>query len=328
LLLVTFVIAAAILAVPAFITKRVPVDIDVMVSQIEFDAEDANIAGLFGQTFSSAVTFSGFDHVSFSTGEARLAGKPPKKSSPVRVFESFGNDAQIEFKEITLDQVGSWGMNHVRIAATPGSPSRVSAIFESSVSSMTFAIGDYTPFSCRTCKSPSDGSLQSFSGEINAERPQLVQITSKQTPLSVAFNCDNGTSLLQGDIPVTGPVKFTRSSPANVRPISTVIAEGKIEVPGLTSKDRKIQAGDYIMLTAAPGFRISSLRVDYGLKVRLSGIPASIRIGKDSVHTESLEPSLLEWFHNHSPIVLFAQDVVLVSSAVLSIWKFLSENKS
>jgi hypothetical protein len=331
LLMAPFLIVAVLLAAPAFVPKSVPIDVDVTVSQIEFDTADTTIAGLFGQTFSSSVIFAGFDSVSFSTGEVRLVNPPPGLSSSLlRRFDSLPNDAQIEFNEVTLDQFGSSGSNHVRISATPVAPSHLTAIFLSPAATITFAIGESAPFSCRFCRPPSDGPMRNFSGAIAAERPQLVQIASKQGPLSVAFDCASGTSLLQADIPLTGSVKFTRPSEANPRPISTVIAEGKIEVPGFSSRDRKIQPGDFVTIAAAEGFRITSMRVDRGLKVRLSGTPAFIKIGKDSEHMESLEPSWLEWIHGRSPLLPFAEDVVLIGSAALAVLtrlKIIAEKK-
>src|SRR5262245_3934202 len=92
-----FVVVAAALAVPAFVLRHVPVDVDVTVSQIEFDTDGAYIAGLFGQTFANAVTFSGFDEVSFSTGEVWLTNNPRPVSGPVNRFLSTGKDSQIEF---------------------------------------------------------------------------------------------------------------------------------------------------------------------------------------------------------------------------------------
>src|SRR5262245_52448273 len=67
-LVAPFALAAALLAIPFFIKKKVEIRADLLVSEVSFTCEDTTASSLLNNIATETISFRGFREVRFSTG--------------------------------------------------------------------------------------------------------------------------------------------------------------------------------------------------------------------------------------------------------------------
>ena len=331
LLIVIYVIGAAILTPLFLIRMNTCVEIYLEVSRMSFVLGENNSSDLFSSFKMNSLSLTNFEEINLGSGNLQIAAvSDPDNGIPIN-WQNISlasstsilpddDFASVSMEDVTLNQLNINPSSVITVSSFEKQPGYLSLVIDEMQSSGRIAVNKEFRFSCDYCRVSNLSNSYSFDSKIlrfQDEREHVINFWGLNESIALHFEVPSEANIAEKNISIKDGVDFITHRDGRLE--STVLGNnGKIVFKELNDKTVEISSGDFVILDNLKDFSVRSLQVSDRIDVVLHGSVGKLAIGTEN-HLKDQRPRILEWIKAREVWTLYLGALVAFGATVLAI---------